>query len=338
MHFLVMRFSAMGDVALTVPALRAALEGNDDLRLTVATRPLFAPFFSGLPRTRLFTPDLKEYPGLGGLRRLYHDLRAGSSYDAVLDLHDVLRTKILRRHFRRTGVPVHVIDKGRREKRLLLWGVHKGPLRHTVERYLDVFRAAGITPAEVRPPYLKTDAHDLPAGGDPAVGFAPTARHPLKWWPPHLEVAFLKELPRHLPGVVVYLFGGPDEEETLRNMAREGGSHVRTVCTLPLERQLALMQQMKVVVTMDSANMHMATLLGVPVVSVWGATHPWAGFGPWQGDERLIVQIPREELRCRPCTIYGKGSCRRRDLACLHRITPDRVIEKVLLALKPSRP
>ncbi len=330
MRLLIFRFSAMGDVALTVPALRAVLEPHAEVTATLVTRPLFAPFFAGLPRLTLITPDLGRYGGVAGLRRLYRELQATGDYDAVIDLHDVLRTQVLRLFFRAAGVPVYVIDKGRREKRALIKGRAAGPLKHTVVRYLDVFRKAGLTPQMPPPPYIHTGDTSVPAAaGFPALGFAPLARHALKTWPEEQMTALLQLLGERYPAARFYLFGGPEERPALERLAAAAGDAAQLTLDMPLQEQLALMRQMKVFVSMDSSNMHLAALLGVPVVSVWGATHPWAGFTPWGGDEQLMVQIPREELPCRPCTVYGKGSCRRGDLACLTRITPERVAERI---------
>ena len=80
---------------------------------------------------------------------------------------------------------------------------------------------------------------------------------------------------------------------------------------------------------MDSGNMHLAALSGTRVLSIWGATHPDAGFGPWgQGDEG-IIQVPADVLTCRPCSVFGNVPCWRGDLACLNDISVDVVAERV---------
>ncbi len=330
MRLLIFRLSAMGDVALTVPALRAVLEPHAEISATLVTRKAFAPFFEGIPRLKLYTPDLKNYRGLSGLRRLYREIRRQGTYDAVIDLHDVLRTKVLRFFFRRAGLPVYVIDKGRKEKRALVKGKIFRPLPHTVERYLDVFRAAGIAPRKTGGPWIRIkETKEEQVSGTPALGIAPLARHALKSWPLDRMAALLQLLADQHPQIRFYLFGGQEEASQLETLAAATGGRATLTTHLSLPQQLALMRQMDAVISMDSANMHLAALLGVPVVSVWGATHPYAGFAPWGSDENLQVQIPKEELPCRPCTVYGKGSCRRDDLACLRRITPEMVAEMV---------
>ncbi len=336
MRLLIFRLSAMGDVALTVPALRAVLEPHAEISATLVTRPVFAPFFEEIPRLNLFTPDLKKYAGLTGLRRLYKEIRQQEDYDTVIDLHDVLRTKVLRFFFSQAGIPVHVIDKGRKEKRELVKGKIFRPLKHTVERYLDVFRSAGIDPHIPRGPFIRTSTETgLPVEGAPPVGLAPLARHVLKSWPPEQMSRLMQLLTGQHPEVRFYLFGGPEERPALEALlATPAGRQAVITTDLPLPQQLALMRRMEVVVSMDSSNMHLAALMGVPVVSVWGATHPYAGFAPWDSDPALQIQIPKEELPCRPCTVYGKGSCRRGDLACLRHITPEMVAEKITEVLR----
>ena len=93
-----------------------------------------------------------------------------------------------------------------------------------------------------------------------------------------------------------------------------------------LQEELVLMSHLDVMVSMDSANMHLASLVHVPVVSVWGATHPYAGFMGWNQDDDMTVQV---QLPCRPCSVFGNKACYRGDMACMNRITPEMIINKV---------
>jgi ADP-heptose:LPS heptosyltransferase len=145
MRLLVIRTSAMGDVALTTPVLRGMREQYPEVELVLITRPAFKPFFSSIKGLELFLPDLKKrHKGFIGVVRVFKDINRQSEIDHVIDLHDVLRSKFLRFLFRLTGVPVSVIDKGRNEKKSLIsWG-EKVILKHSVERYCDVFARAGF--------------------------------------------------------------------------------------------------------------------------------------------------------------------------------------------------
>ena len=86
------------------------------------------------------------------------------------------------------------------------------------------------------------------------------------------------------------------------------------------------MSHLQVMISMDSANMHLASLVNTPVVSIWGATHPYAGFMGWNQRYENAAQV---ELDCRPCSIYGNKPCLRGDYACLKNISPEQIISKV---------
>jgi ADP-heptose:LPS heptosyltransferase len=89
------------------------------------------------------------------------------------------------------------------------------------------------------------------------------------------------------------------------------------------------MSKLDMMISMDSSNMHMAALVGTKVISIWGGTDPLSGFEAWMQPESFSIRIPTEELTCRPCTIYGKGECKRFDFACMNWLTPEMVYEKI---------
>ena len=103
---------------------------------------------------------------------------------------------------------------------------------------------------------------------------------------------------------------------------------------LNLDEELALMSRLDLMIAMDSSNMHMAALTGTKVISIWGGTDPLSGFSAWMQPDNLSIRIPVDELTCRPCTIYGKGTTRN-GFACMKMLTPELVfnrIEKLVLS------
>lgn len=340
MNLLVIRLSAMGDVALTLPAIRAVLDQYPDVSVTMVTRKSFLPFFSGIQRLTCVAAEVKgKHRGISGLYRLYREINRDDKPDAVLDLHDVLRSHILSFYFRCTGIPVYRIDKGRREKRRLTARRRKQfrPLTHTVQRYLKVFEKAGF-PAGITEKANHFKDTVFPekflqaAGVLPKrmmwVGIAPFARHREKVWPAEkmdrvIELLDKREIP-------VFLFGGGQEERAkLHELGAKYRHAVVVAGALSLPEELGLIGRLDAMVSMDSANMHLAALSGIPVVSVWGATHPFAGFGPLGDNGRLMVQIPQSRLTCRPCAVFGNKPCWRGDHACMEWITPAMVLEKI---------
>jgi ADP-heptose:LPS heptosyltransferase len=336
MRLLVIRTSAMGDVVLTTPALKGMREQYPDIEMVLLTRPAFNSFFNSIEGLTLFFLDSeKRHKGFTGLIRLYTDIIKQSRIDYVIDLHDVLRSKILRTFFRLSGVPVSVIDKERRAKRSVIKGMKKRRLKHSVERYCDVFTRAGfpVLPAEgpwiipssetLKKAVSMTDSRDMLN-----IGVAPYARHKLKMWPEENMIRLLEQISKKHESIF-WLFGGKEEEEKLISFQSRISGSFSIVGKLNLEEELALMSKLDMMIAMDSSNMHMAALAGTKVISIWGGTDPISGFGAWMQPENYSLRIPVDELTCRPCTTYGTGECARGDFACMNWLSPELVLEKI---------
>jgi ADP-heptose:LPS heptosyltransferase len=341
MRLLVIRTSAMGDVALTVPALKGMREQYPEVELTLLTRAAFKPFFSSVPGLDLFFPDLKKrHKGLYGLIRLFIDIKKQSEINYVIDLHDVLRSKLLRLLFRISGAPIAIIDKGRHEKRLLISGKKKVQLKHSVERYCDVFAKAGfpLTPSKgnwiVPSPELISKTNILSGTRNGLnIGVAPYAKHKLKMWPEQKMIKLLDLIAKNYKCRFWFFGGNEDSGRLFALQCRIAGS-TSLVGKLSLNDELVFMSKLDLMISMDSSNMHMAALVGTKVISIWGGTDPLGGFAAWMQPENLSIRIPVDELTCRPCTIYGKGDCKRLDFACMTWLTPEMVykrIEKLVL-------
>jgi ADP-heptose:LPS heptosyltransferase len=152
--------------------------------------------------------------------------------------------------------------------------------------------------------------------------------HHLKMWPEENMIRLLQHISEK-SRVRFWLFGAKDEQEKLDSFSKKISGSENLCGKLSLEEQLAVMSRLDYMIAMDSSNMHMAALVGTKVVSIWGGTDPLSGFGAWMQPENYSIKIPVDELTCRPCTIYGKGSCKRGDLACLLWLTPEIVFSKM---------
>ncbi len=335
MRLLVIRTSAMGDVALTTPALMGLREQHPEVEIVLVTRPAFFPFFNSIDGLTLFGADLsKRHKGFLGIIRLFRDIRKYSEIDHVIDLHDVLRSQILRTLFRLIHIPATVIDKGRREKKDLISGKNKVQLRHTVERYCDVFTRAGfpVTPSKEICIIPSREAL-VKAGGmfhkdaDINIGVAPYAKHELKMWPEDRMIRLMEMIAARFK-VKFWLFGGKEDLERMTAFRNKAPDSVNLIGLLTLDEELAVISKLNLMIAMDSSNMHMAALVGTRVISVWGGTDPLAGFGAWMQPDDFSVRIPVHELTCRPCTIYGRGKSKN-GLACMNRITPEMVFRRI---------
>lgn len=344
---LVSRFSALGDVALVIPVLYSVCRLYPDCRFVMLTRRHPANLFVNAPANLTVKGiDTADYKGVKGLWRLSGELLEEFDIDTYVDLHDVLRTQLLRLFMNLRGVGmIRHIKKGRRQKKELTRRNGKVllPLPSTPERYADAFRRAGFTTDtsfvslydSKAPAALFSSLSAPKADGEKWIAIAPFARHRAKTYPPEL----MKEVVSHytsIPGYRIFLFGGGPEEADTIDFISEDRENTVNVARLKagLDSELALLSHCDVMISMDSANMHMASLAGIPVVSIWGATHPYAGFLGWKQTESDAVQL---DMVCRPCSVFGHRECRRGDYHCLRGISPERIIGRVDAHLDSKR-
>ncbi|SFE72198.1 glycosyltransferase family 9 protein [Spirosoma endophyticum] len=342
-QLLLLRFSAMGDVALLTPVVQAFTIRYPDRSITLVTRQKFAVFFEQFPNVRIIGADFEgQHKGFGGLLRLFGELRQLGPFEVVLDAHQNLRSGVLKSLFRLVGVPSVTIDKGRSDKKELTRKEHKirRQLPHSVERYARVFDEAGFIlqpdhPFQF-PPFTSAEdelttflsRQSIPAD-TPWLGIAPFAQHLQKMWPFDRFAPLLEQLYAQQPLTIFLFGGGPSEIDQLETLRQQFPQAIRVAGQLSMAAELALIRRLSGMLCMDSGNMHLAALSDVPVLSIWGATHPDAGFGPWGQGEEAILQIPTDVLTCRPCSVFGNKPCWRGDLACLNDISVEAVARRV---------
>ncbi|MCX6329668.1 MAG: glycosyltransferase family 9 protein [Bacteroidia bacterium] len=337
MHILVIRTSAMGDVALTTPVIAGLRKQYPDIKITLLTRSFFEQFFYSFEGLNLFLAEFnKKHKGFTGIIRLFRNIKNKNKIDHVIDLHNVLRSRIICFLFKLSGVPATIIDKGRSEKKAVIKGRIKVQLKHSVERYCDAFARAGFPVSPSNVPCLKLSPGGLSEISglqinmdDMNIGVAPYAKQKLKIWPEEYMIKLLK-LISEKRSVKIWLFGGYDEIEQLKKFGSMVPNSFLVAGKLSLAGEIALISRLDIMITMDSGNMHMAAMVGTAVISIWGGTDPLIGFGAWQQSDEYALRIPVEELTCRPCTVFGKGECRRKDFACMTWLTPEKVFERLI--------
>jgi len=317
----------MGDVAIAASAMREIAAQNPDIRFVFATRTFFAPFFNNITNLEVFSVDFKKtYIGLYGLLRLYKELNKNYRIDAVADLHDVLRTKILKFFFRFSlkSVKISTIDKGRNDKRKLCKpnNHNKKPLVTTWQRYTEVFQKLKIN-TEIKPVSIPFYPEKVKR-----IGVSPFAQHKGKQYPPELMEKVLEMLN---PNYEIYLFGGGKvEREQCENWENKYANVHTLVGKKTLAEELELISTLDVMLSMDSSGMHLASLCNVPCISIWGATHPYAGFVGFGQEKNPQIQL---DLPCRPCSVYGNKPCKYNDYRCLYGITPEVVVGELTSVL-----
>jgi ADP-heptose:LPS heptosyltransferase len=334
---LVTRLSAMGDVAMTIPVMKQVLDDNPDVEIVFVTNRNWGALCAGIPRLTFFPADVKgTHKGVKGLYRLFREVKKAYRIHAVADLHNVLRSKIIRTFFRLGGTPVAFIDKGRAEKKALTRRENKllHPLTSTIERYAVVFRQLGLHCTmghkPVFPPRPLTAAIIAVTGvkgTEKWIGMAPFATYREKMYPLEKMSVVLEMLLATSTQRVLLMGGGKQEVELLTELSAKYPQAIVVAGRFSLTEEMAIISQLDVMISMDSANMHLASLFGIPVVSVWGATHPFAGFMGYAQPADNAVQI--NDLACRPCSVFGNKPCYRGDHACMEWIKPAQIAEKV---------
>ena len=327
-RLLLIRFSALGDVLMTVPVVSLLARQYPDTDITVVSRPLVESIFRRCPANVGFIGvNPRDYHGLTGLSRLVGELCERVRPTHVCDLHDVLRTKLMRPMFRLRGVPTAHIVKDRRARRDFVVTRPLTQQQTSFVRYAEALSRIGF-PVRLdvsQPAFSWPERPERAADAPLRIGIAPFAAHATKIYPLERMERVVGLLSQR--GARVYLFGaGTEERELMLQWASRYEGVESVVGTLPdLAAEMDLIASLDVMLTMDSGNMHLAALTPVRLLTLWGATHPLGGFLPWGRDGSICLQ---RDLSCRPCSIYGSKPCRLGDLRCMD-ISPDEIVKRL---------
>uniref|UniRef100_UPI00404A7BE9 glycosyltransferase family 9 protein n=1 Tax=Gelidibacter sp. TaxID=2018083 RepID=UPI00404A7BE9 len=297
----------MGDVAMTVPVLRAFSEQYPDVKVTVLTRAFFTPFFRDIPNVNVYHAELKgKHKSIFGLYQLSKELKT-LKINAVADLHNVLRSKVLKCFF--SGIKVIQIDKGRTEKKALVTGKTFQQLKTTHQRYADVFEALGF-PINLSNPSFPPKAilnqkliEIIGVTDKKRIAIAPFAAHASKMYPLHLMEQVIESLSKNHQ--ILLFGGGKNESEILSKLEEKFQNVINLASKLTLNEELDVISNCDVMLSMDSGNAHIAAMLGIKVVTLWGVTHPYAGFYPFHQDESNALLSDRNLYPKIPTSVYG---------------------------------
>jgi ADP-heptose:LPS heptosyltransferase len=312
-HIAVMRLSAMGDVAMTVPVLRAFVKQYPTVKLTVISRPFFKPFFDGIPNLEFFAFDEKErHKGFPGLLRLFKDVKK-LKIDAFADLHNVLRSKIVSLLFALSGKKRATVDKGREGKKELTREENKifKQLPTMFERHAKVFEELGFPldlskPAFPEKAVLSSDILQIIGNeNQKLIGIAPFAQYDSKVYPLDLMKEVIEKLAENSSYKILLFGGGKKEIEILDSLAQPFENVINMAGKIKFQQELQLISNLDVMLSMDSGNAHIAAMLGVKVVTLWGATHPYTGFLPFNQTLENALTSDRNQYPKLPTSVYG---------------------------------
>ena len=311
----------MGDVAMTIPVVKEFLEQNPEVKITFVSREKFRPLFEEIKNLEFVAADLDgKHKGFFGLKKLANELKS-KEIQFVADLHNVLRTKIIRFFLSSNSVKMAHLDKGRAERKSLLnhQNPNKKPIKSMPERYADVFRKLDF---ELN---LSNQIIQNNSTQENAIGIAPFAMYEGKMYPLEKMRSIALKIAEN--GTKVYLFGGKNEAEELESWEKLNPNIVSVAGKFNLKEELELIKKLKLMVSMDSANMHLASLVGTRVISIWGNTHPFMGFLGFGQSYDDVIQD--ETLIQRPTSVFGKESKNAEKTDYFQNISPELIVRKI---------
>ena len=324
---------------MTVPVIRAFVQQNPSIKITVLSRAFLKPLFSDINNVNFYAADVAgKHKGFLGLYQLFKELKT-LNIDAVADLHNVLRSKVLRTFLKLAFTKISFINKGRKEKRALIATKNKvfKQLRTTHERYADVFRNLGFHLNILNPEFPKKQPLSekvLNSTGEKKtkwIGIAPFAQYNSKMYPLDLMEQVINKL--SAKNYKILLFGGGNKEvEILDKIENKFPNTINVAGKIKLIDELNLISNLNCMVSMDSGNAHFAAMLGVKTITIWGITHPFTGFAPFNQPFKNAILPDLIKFPNIPCSIYGNKVCDGYENV-MRSISPEAVVDKIVNSL-----
>ncbi len=332
---LIVRFSSLGDVVLTTPVVGALKSAFPESKIFFLTKTGYRDLLRADPRISElveFDPDGK-HKGITGLLRLASELRS-QDFDLLVDLHSNLRSFFIR-HLVKSQIKLKYNKRWLTRFLMVHCKFLKTEPICTVDSYLGALSKLQIDHAD-RNPRIFPAADDLEFAenfllehdvkkGDIVIAVHPGAKWDTKRWDQEKFAEVCRTLVDRLTAKLMLL--GEEREEAI---IREVGSGLPVdrafeVLNLPLGKLAALIRRCNCLISNDSGPMHLASALGVPVVAIFGPTHPKLGFAP-VGSKNVVLCA---EVKCSPCSLHGEKKCKQKSRFCMDLIDPDRVVQAV---------
>lgn len=340
-RFLVFQTAFIGDVLLTLPLLQVLKRRYPGVRVTMVAIPSTAPLLAHHPAVDecLIYDKRSKHSGLRGILAMARTLRE-HQFDVALVPHRSLRSSLV---CRLGGIPRRIGFSTSAGKVFFTDLVKYEKAEHEIARNLSLLSPLNIDARETELPNLYPDASDKQMvdavlGKETKEGHHPIAVAPgsiwnTKRWPKERFVELTKILVAE--GSSVVLIGGSQDARLCEEIRSEAGDKnvVNAAGRLSLLQSAEAIRRCRVVVSNDSAPMHMAVAMRTPVVAIFGATVPEFGFAPL-GKSDVVVQTIG--LPCRPCSIHGGDHCPIQTFVCMKDITARRVFAEVRKLLTES--
>ena len=339
-NVLVIRLSVLGNVAMTIPVLYPVCKANPDTRFIMLTKRWPASMFHDRPANlKVVDFDVKEnHSGLFGLLKFAARIYKLYDIDAVADLHNVSGTKIIDAYLRFKGALVARLDREKSKRKALVTHKTDEPVTPIHERYRNVFKQLGFeAPDNFTRLYEGREWPVTPIvpkkeEGQRWIAISPFSSHRQKAYPLEQMEKVIAELSKRENYWIFLMGGGKTEKIALRAIARK---YKNVVSMAEIKHKFideyALLGKCDLMLTMESANMHLASLVDLQAITVWGPTSPACGYLGYNQMDEDDIQL---DMPCRPCSITGDKPCKFGDFRCLKDIPPERIAKHVIDAVE----
>ncbi|HDP98538.1 MAG TPA: lipopolysaccharide heptosyltransferase II [bacterium] len=330
---LIIRFSSIGDILLTTPAIRLLKARFPECRIDFVIKRQFSELLAAHPAIDRLYQFNNSQPD--GLRKLGREVRE-QHYDLILDLHNNFRSHYLTMNSRakfvlryqkpllrrlllvkfkinlfKRALPVYQ----RYLKPLQRWGIRDDGLG------LDIFFKPEII-AKINVKYQSF----FQQSSKPVIGIAPGASFATKRWSAHGFKRVADHLLENSNTALVFLGDTADRELIDSLNIKKSDKLVNAAGELSIAETAALVDHCDLVLTNDSGLMHLAEALKKKVVAIFGSTTRELGFFPTSAN---CVVIEKIDVPCRPCSHIGRQKCPKDHFRCMEEITPQQVIEEI---------
>lgn len=338
---MIARLSALGDVVMTVPVIYSVCLCYSSVHFTLLTSKVKSTIFINKPRNLTVVGiDVEDIKGYGNAKNILDDVSSDGKFDAFIDLQNDKSTRWLRLACLTRRIKVVKFNNAQAHKKQLSRRANKVmlPLVSSRDRYKEAFFKAGL-PVDERfyglygkgnkaaPEEYASITTQRKDEGEKWIGIAPFAMYPQKEYPID-KMEEVIEMLQQLPKIRIFILGADGREKEQAQAWQQNYPSVTSLAgkNYGFPAEMALISNLDVLITMDSANMHLASIVRTPTISIWGATHHYCGFKGWHQSEDNMIQAP---LSCRPCSINGDKPCYRHDLLCLTAIRPETIYTRI---------
>ncbi|HEX9916552.1 MAG TPA: glycosyltransferase family 9 protein [candidate division Zixibacteria bacterium] len=331
---LIIRLSSLGDVVLTTPVIKALKDKLPQAEIHFLTKSKYASLLKDNPH--LSSIMELEDRGVSGLLFTLRKIRK-LNFDLVIDLHANLRSFFIRR-LSRAKLKIRYNKRWIARFLMVNFKKIKIPSQHTVDSYLSCLKRLDIHISNRMPElYLdeksKEFAEQLLTGvskDDILIGIVPGAKWETKKWGEENFAKAIEILNNRIKASFL-VFGAKEDEVLISKLKSLAGDiDFMEIIGLPFPKLSALISRCGIILTNDSGPMHIAVALKVPVLAIFGPTHPKLGFSPLGERDTILCA----NVECSPCSLHGERECYQKTKICMEKITPEMVADEVLEILK----